>query len=362
MREHCEPPVVGVRFDGAADARPAPGVLDAIADADTVLVCPSNPVISIGPILAVPGVRDALVARRDRVVGVSPIIAGRPVKGPADRLMGPMGIDVSCVGVAREYRAFCSALVIDTGDAAHAGEIEALGVRAVVADTLDDRRPGRGRAWRATRSPPSPDRQRANGVVQPLTVIPVHGVPEVRPDDPLAPLDRRRRGRAGHSPARRRLHRRHPEDRLQGRRAAGRGRSRRPRGARAHRRERVGAHPASARRPHHQRDPARVRVRERGRRPVERRRRLGGAAPGRQRPLGPPHPRRAARDARRRGRGRRSPTPSDARGARGSPTSPSASPGSPRSSTCAAPTTPSAVSCRSPRSRSPTRSPPPPSW
>jgi LPPG:FO 2-phospho-L-lactate transferase len=136
VRERCEPQVVGVRFEGADSARPAPGVLDAISDAETVLVCPSNPVISIGPILAVPGVRDALTARRDRVVGVSPIIAGRPVKGPADRLMGPMGIDVSCVGVAREYRGFCSALVIDTGDAAHVGEIEALGVRAAVADTL----------------------------------------------------------------------------------------------------------------------------------------------------------------------------------------------------------------------------------
>jgi LPPG:FO 2-phospho-L-lactate transferase len=136
VRERCEPPVLDVQFAGADDARPAPGVLDAIALADTVLVCPSNPVISIGPILAVPGGREALVARRDRVVGVSPIIAGRPVKGPADRLMGALGIDVSCVGVAREYRPFCSALVIDTGDAARAGEIEALGVRAVVADTL----------------------------------------------------------------------------------------------------------------------------------------------------------------------------------------------------------------------------------
>ena len=136
VRERCEPAVLDVRFAGAAESTPADGVLDAIAEADTVLVCPSNPVISIGPILSVPGIRDALVARRDRVVGVSPIIAGRPVKGPADRLMGPMGIDVSCVGVAREYRAFCSALVIDTGDASRAGEIEALGVRAVVADTL----------------------------------------------------------------------------------------------------------------------------------------------------------------------------------------------------------------------------------
>ncbi len=136
VREHCEPPVVGVRFDGADTARPGPGVLDALRDAETILVCPSNPVISIAPILAVPGVREILVARRDRVVGVSPIIAGRPVKGPADRLMDPMGIDVSCVGIAREYREFCSALVIDAGDAARAAEVEALGVRAVVADTL----------------------------------------------------------------------------------------------------------------------------------------------------------------------------------------------------------------------------------
>ena len=136
VRERCEPPVIAVRFDGAEHARPAPGVLDALRAAETILVCPSNPVISIGPILAVPGVRDALIARRERVVGVSPIIAGRPVKGPADRLMGPLGIDVSCVGVAREYREFCSTLVIDAGDAARAGEIEALGVHAVPADTL----------------------------------------------------------------------------------------------------------------------------------------------------------------------------------------------------------------------------------
>jgi LPPG:FO 2-phospho-L-lactate transferase len=136
VRDRCEPEVVGVRFSGADAARPGPGVLDALRDAETILVCPSNPVISIGPILAIPGMRDVLVARRDRVVGVSPIVAGRPVKGPADRLMGPLGIDVSCVGVAREYRDFCRTLVIDAGDAARAGEVEALGVRAVVADTL----------------------------------------------------------------------------------------------------------------------------------------------------------------------------------------------------------------------------------
>jgi LPPG:FO 2-phospho-L-lactate transferase len=136
VRDRAEPPVVAVRFQGAARAAPAPGVLDALHDAETIIVCPSNPVISIGPIVAVPGVRDALRGRRERVVGVSPIIAGAPVKGPADRLMAPLGMEVSCVGVARAYRDFCSALVIDAGDAARAAEVEAVGVRAAVADTL----------------------------------------------------------------------------------------------------------------------------------------------------------------------------------------------------------------------------------
>ena len=136
VRERAEPPVVAVRFDGVERSAAAPGVLEALEQADTIVVCPSNPVISIGPILAVPGVRDALRRRRDRVVGVSPIIAGAPVKGPADRLMGPLGMEVSCVGVARAYRDFCSALVIDGGDSARASEVEALGVHAVVTDTL----------------------------------------------------------------------------------------------------------------------------------------------------------------------------------------------------------------------------------
>lgn len=136
VRERCEPAIVDVAFVGAADARPAPGVLDALHAAETIIICPSNPVISIGPILAVPGIRDALVARRDRVVGVSPLIGGKPVKGPADKLMGPLGIEVSSVGVAAEYRELCAALVIDTADAADADRIAALGVRPVVTDTL----------------------------------------------------------------------------------------------------------------------------------------------------------------------------------------------------------------------------------
>ncbi len=92
--------------------------------------------ISIGPILAVPGIVEALRARRDRVVGISPIVGGAPVRGPADRLMGPLGIEVSCVGVARAYTQFCGTLVIDAVDASRAGEVEAAGVNAVVADTM----------------------------------------------------------------------------------------------------------------------------------------------------------------------------------------------------------------------------------
>ena len=136
VRERCEPAVVAVHFAGADTATPAPGVIEALRTAETIVICPSNPVISIGPILAVPGIREVLVERRDRVVGVSPIIGGRPVKGPADRLMGPLGIDVSSVGVARAYREFCSTLVIDTVDARDARRIADLGVRPVVADTL----------------------------------------------------------------------------------------------------------------------------------------------------------------------------------------------------------------------------------
>ena len=136
VRDRAEPPVVAVRFDGAAEARPAPGVLDALHDAATIVICPSNPVISVGPILAVPGIREVLARRRDRVVAVSPIVGGAPVKGPADRLMGPLGLDVSCTGIAAAYRDLCGTLVIDAADADRAGEVEALGVRAVVTDTM----------------------------------------------------------------------------------------------------------------------------------------------------------------------------------------------------------------------------------
>ena len=128
--------IAGVRFGGIDDARPGPGVLDAIAGADVVVVAPSNPVVSIGPLLAVPGVRDALVNRRDQVVAVSPIIGGKALKGPADRMLGELGVPVSAAGVARWYRDVAGTLVIDTEDAALRDDVEAQGVHGIVTDTI----------------------------------------------------------------------------------------------------------------------------------------------------------------------------------------------------------------------------------
>jgi len=128
--------VTSLRFVGAETARPAPGVLGAIADAEVVVVCPSNPIVSIGPLLAVPGIADTLAARRSEVVAVSPIIAGVALKGPADRLMAELGHEPTVVGVARIYADVVGTLVIDEVDAASAEAIEACGVRCVVAPTV----------------------------------------------------------------------------------------------------------------------------------------------------------------------------------------------------------------------------------
>jgi LPPG:FO 2-phospho-L-lactate transferase len=130
--------VRGVRFEGAEAAEAAPGVMDALRDADTIIVCPSNPVVSIGPVLAVPGMREALMTRRARVVAVSPIVAGAALKGPADRLMAELGTEPSVVGVARLYAPWVGTLVVDVADAHHAGAVEAEGLRCVVTPTVMD--------------------------------------------------------------------------------------------------------------------------------------------------------------------------------------------------------------------------------
>ncbi len=129
-------PVHSVRFEGALDARPAPGVIDRINGADVVVVAPSNPVVSIDPVLAVPGVRAAVEARRRSGVAISPIIAGAALKGPADRLLRELGHEASVVGIARLYAPLVATLVIDDADRDRKAEVEAEGVRCVVAPTI----------------------------------------------------------------------------------------------------------------------------------------------------------------------------------------------------------------------------------
>ncbi|MDG2111786.1 MAG: 2-phospho-L-lactate transferase [Actinomycetota bacterium] len=128
--------VRSVRFAGADSSRPAPGVIESIERADTIVVAPSNPIVSIGPVLAVPGVRDALVARRDRTVAVSPIVGGAALKGPAARMLTELGHESTAAGVATLYCDFASTLVIDDVDAELAPQVELNGMRAVVADTI----------------------------------------------------------------------------------------------------------------------------------------------------------------------------------------------------------------------------------
>jgi LPPG:FO 2-phospho-L-lactate transferase len=134
-RQHSVP-VSEVRFAGVEAAAPGPGVLDAVAGSERVIVCPSNPIVSIGPVLAVRGVREAVTARRSRTIAVSPIIAGRALKGPADRMLTELGHEASVVGVARLYAPFASTLVVDEADADQAAAVEAEGIRCVVAPTV----------------------------------------------------------------------------------------------------------------------------------------------------------------------------------------------------------------------------------
>jgi LPPG:FO 2-phospho-L-lactate transferase len=136
VRRQAKDDVLGIEFVGAATAKPAPGVLDAIMDAEIVVVCPSNPVVSIGPILAVNGVRDALKRTNARVVGISPIVAGMPIKGPADKMLRCLGFEVSAYGVAKLYSDFLDTFVIDTKDSELKSRIENLGVNVKVTNTV----------------------------------------------------------------------------------------------------------------------------------------------------------------------------------------------------------------------------------
>jgi LPPG:FO 2-phospho-L-lactate transferase len=137
VRRGARDRVVRIVFDGIEGARPAPGVLESIAGADAVVVCPSNPVVSVAPVLAVEGVRDAIVAKRPAVVGVSPIVAGAPLGGMADRVMPPAGLEVSALGAAEAHRGVLGAWVIDEADRDLVPKIEeSLAIRVAVTDTV----------------------------------------------------------------------------------------------------------------------------------------------------------------------------------------------------------------------------------
>jgi LPPG:FO 2-phospho-L-lactate transferase len=125
-----------IELRGARRARPAPGVLAALRHADCILIPPSNPMVSIGPILALPGLREALRRARARCAAISPLVGGRPIKGPLDRMLRGLGLEVSSVGVAQLYRDVASCFVLDKTDAALAPRIEALGLRAIVTNTI----------------------------------------------------------------------------------------------------------------------------------------------------------------------------------------------------------------------------------
>jgi LPPG:FO 2-phospho-L-lactate transferase len=136
VKRRAEPVVRGIRFDGATKARPARGVLEAIRDADRILICPSNPLISIGPILAVPGIREGLRARKESVVAVCPIVGGKSLKGPSDKMLAELGHEPSALGVAKLYAEFSGTFVIDPADKKSADRIRDLGMKVEVISSV----------------------------------------------------------------------------------------------------------------------------------------------------------------------------------------------------------------------------------
>ncbi|HEY6366019.1 MAG TPA: 2-phospho-L-lactate transferase [Candidatus Binatia bacterium] len=144
VKQRWQPEVKKIFYAGVEKSRSPPGVLEAICDAAKIVICPSNPVTSIGPILAIPGVRDALRRATARVVGVSPMIGESAISGPAHKLMAAQGMDPSTLGVAKRYADFLDQLVIDREDEKLRGKIESLGIKvaatSVIMKSLDDKR------------------------------------------------------------------------------------------------------------------------------------------------------------------------------------------------------------------------------
>lgn len=136
VKRAAQDAVLGVNFVGMDMVRPAVGVVESILSSERVILCPSNPIVSIGAIFSVPGIRESLRETKARKVAISPIIAGVPVKGPADKLLHGLGVEVSAFGVAKLYVDFLDVFVIDSLDVAEKSRIEQLGLKVVVTDTL----------------------------------------------------------------------------------------------------------------------------------------------------------------------------------------------------------------------------------
>jgi LPPG:FO 2-phospho-L-lactate transferase len=149
VKRRAEPVVRGIRFDGVESASPAPGVLEAIRDADLIIICPSNPLISIGPILAVPGIREAVRVRRKEVVEVCPIVGGKSLKGPSDKMLAQLGHESSARGVAKLYADFAATFVMDPADRGQAEAVQSLDMKIAVVPTVMKTRADKRRLARA---------------------------------------------------------------------------------------------------------------------------------------------------------------------------------------------------------------------
>jgi LPPG:FO 2-phospho-L-lactate transferase len=136
VKRQAQDKVIGVEFVGAEDAKPAVGVVEAVQNSDLLVVCPSNPVVSIGTILSVNGIRDVVRRSKARKVAVSPIVAGEAIKGPAPQLLRGLGIEVSAYSVAKLYADFLDVFIIDNADLVEKERIEKLGVKVKVTNTI----------------------------------------------------------------------------------------------------------------------------------------------------------------------------------------------------------------------------------
>jgi LPPG:FO 2-phospho-L-lactate transferase len=145
VKRKFEDNVEDVSYEGATVAKPAPGVAESIERSDAVILCPSNPILSIGPILAVPGIRNSLAKTKARILGISPIVGGKSIKGPLDRIMRHLGLDVSPLGVALLYKGLLKGFVIDEIDKAIAPKINGLGMKVVMTQTIMDSTVARAR-------------------------------------------------------------------------------------------------------------------------------------------------------------------------------------------------------------------------